>query len=79
MATPYSVVYITVPDRKTADTLGEKLVGFTSCIQWGQRLEGHYLGLDYEHNVPNGVYQNILYDDVREAIRRGCGELLVGP
>lgn len=58
--------------------LAGEMVGFTSCLQWGTRLEGHYLGLDYAHNVEHGIYQNILYDDVAEAFERGCQELFMG-
>lgn len=61
--------------------LDDQLVGFTTSIRWGgQRsiLEGHYLGLDYEFNVEHAIYQNILYDDVSEALERGCSELLLG-
>lgn len=58
--------------------LDDKLVGFTSSIHWGDQTEGHYLGLDYEHNVAHAIYQNILYDDVQGAIERGSRELNLG-
>ena len=54
------------------------MVGFTTSIRWGDSLEGHYLGLDYEHNVGHAIYQNILYDDVQEAFERGCREVNLG-
>jgi hypothetical protein len=58
--------------------LDDLMVGFTTTIAFGNELEGHYLGLDYEHNRQHAVYQNILYDDVQAGIERGARNVWLG-
>ena len=64
--------------RLTAYYLRDDMVGFASSVRWGDRIEGHYLGLDYDHNLDNAIYQNILYDHVVDAIEQRCTELYLG-
>jgi hypothetical protein len=56
----------------------QQLVGFTCSIFWGDNLEGHTIGLDYEFNNKYAVYQNILYDDIDTAIKRGKKRVVFG-
>lgn len=58
--------------------LEDILVGFTCSILWGNNLEGHTIGLDYEYNSKNAVYQNILYDDIKWAIEKGLKSVIYG-
>ncbi len=54
------------------------LVGFTCSIFWGENCEGHTIGLDYEFNNKHAIYQNILYDDIKMAIKKGKKYVIFG-
>jgi hypothetical protein len=83
--TPVSLTTITCLKRQ----LGERLVvtayehdgaavGFAAALIDGERLEALFVGLDYEVNAALPVYQNMLYDFVEQAIRRGCRTVHLG-
>ncbi len=46
----------------------EELVGFKSSFLLKYELEAHFVGMDYSINKEFELYQNILYDYVKEAI-----------
>jgi len=58
--------------------LDGKMVGFTCSIFWGDNCEGHTIGLDYRYNTKYSIYQNILYDDIKMAIKRGKKTVIFG-
>ncbi len=48
-----------------------KLAGFSSAFIHGDRLETHYIGINYELNQQHEIYQNILLDFISVAISLG--------
>jgi len=58
--------------------LDGKMVGFTCSIFWGENCEGHTIGLDYEFNTKYSIYQNILYDDIKTAIKHNKKTVIFG-
>ncbi|MEZ4885173.1 MAG: GNAT family N-acetyltransferase [Chitinophagales bacterium] len=58
--------------------LGEELVGFISYFLTDNHLEAHYVGYQYALNRDYGLYANILYDLVEEAIQHGVKTLAFG-
>ena len=46
----------------------EKFVGFKSSFLLKNELEAHFVGIDYSLNKEYELYQNILYDYVKDAI-----------
>ncbi|HEX5001367.1 MAG TPA: GNAT family N-acetyltransferase [Bacteroidia bacterium] len=58
--------------------LGDQMVAFTSGIWNPIRYEAHYIGLDYSLNKQYGLYQNILYCYIEDAIRRKVTSLSFG-
>lgn len=62
----------------TAYFLDEKMVGFRTTFKDKQFTEAHFIGLDYSVNREHEVYQNILYDYVREAIDLKVKQLHLG-
>lgn len=64
--------------RFTAYSLDDLMVGFGTTMRFGDELEGHFLGLDYEHNLQHAVYQNILYDDVEQGIEARARNVWLG-
>lgn len=58
--------------------LDGKMVGFTCSIFWGDNCEGHTIGLDYDYNTKYSVYQNILYDDIKTAIKSNKKTVIFG-
>lgn len=58
--------------------LDGQIVGFRSTIYNHDSIEGHYLGLDYEHNTQHAIYQNILYDYVQDGIEARAKNLWLG-
>ena len=58
--------------------LDDQLVGCSAALGRGEQFEAHMVGLDYDHNVEHGIYQNALYDFVGDAIARGARELSMG-
>lgn len=58
--------------------LEEKLVGFISYFVTENHLEAHYVGYEYSLNRKYGLYANILYDLVNEAIKYRVKTLAFG-
>jgi len=48
--------------------LNEKMVGFSTSLLWQNMLESNFVGLDYEFNQTHGLYQNMLYDYLKQAM-----------
>ncbi|MBX7181879.1 MAG: hypothetical protein K1X82_07190 [Bacteroidia bacterium] len=55
-----------------------KLVGFSSSFVWSKKVEAHFVGLDYEYNQTYGLYQNMLYDFLKQALDAGSNWLYLG-
>jgi predicted N-acyltransferase len=55
-----------------------KLVGFKTSFILKDETEAHFIGLDYSINKEIELYQNILYDYVKEAIEHSSTKLLLG-
>lgn len=62
----------------TAYYFQQKLVGFRSTFVLKNEIEAHFIGIDYELNKQLELYQNMLYDYVREAIAAKTGKLILG-
>lgn len=58
--------------------LNGKLVGFRSSFVLKKDLEAHFIGLNYDVNKDYELYQNILYDYLKEAILNKSKELYLG-
>lgn len=56
----------------------DKLVGFSSAFVWNTKMEAHFVGLDYEYNQPFGLYQNMLYDFLKQALDAQSKVLYLG-
>lgn len=57
----------------TAFFKGEKIIAFASyIIKSNKELEAHYIGFDYEINKEHDLYQNILYCNIRSALKHQC-------
>ncbi len=48
--------------------LEDDLVAFATLLHGNDCLEANFVGMNYEYNLENCIYQNILYDDVKMAI-----------
>jgi hypothetical protein len=55
-----------------------KIIGFRTTFILEQETEAHFIGLDYSINKELDLYQNILYDYVKEAIENSSKKLLLG-
>ncbi|HET6225173.1 MAG TPA: hypothetical protein VFF27_02775 [Bacteroidia bacterium] len=62
----------------TAYYFQENLVGFRSTFILNKEIEAHFIGIDYNLNKQLELYQNMLYDYVKEAITRGTNKLILG-
>jgi len=58
--------------------LADEMVAFSSLLQWNGSMEANFVGLNYEYNLENCIYQNILYYDVKTAIERKVKKLYFG-
>lgn len=58
--------------------LNEEIIGFSTLIYWGDNIEAHAIGINYDYNNQYCIYQNILYDDVKMAIERKKSTLILG-
>ena len=58
--------------------LNNELVGFMTAMRCGNVMEAHVIGIDYDTNREQGVYQRILYDYVELAIRLKCTRIVYG-
>lgn len=56
----------------------QKLVGFRTTYILKEDIEAHFIGLDYEVNKEMEIYQNILYDYVKEGIAQNAKQLYLG-
>lgn len=56
----------------------EKLIGFRTSFVLDKALEAHFIGIDYSLNKQLELYQNILYDYVKEAIAIHTAQLFLG-
>ena len=56
----------------------EKLIGFRSSFVLEQSIEAHFIGLNYEVNKELELYQNMLYDYVKETIDINLPQLILG-
>tara|TARA_R110002094_G_scaffold39784_6_gene52373 strand:- start:631 stop:1887 length:1257 start_codon:yes stop_codon:yes gene_type:complete len=59
-------------------SIGEQIVGFRTTIYNHDSIEGHYLGIDYEHNTKHAIYQNILYDYIEDGLAAGAKNIWLG-
>jgi hypothetical protein len=55
-----------------------QMIGFRSTFILKNEIEAHFIGLDYTINKELELYQNILYDYVKEAIENRSEKLLLG-
>jgi hypothetical protein len=58
--------------------LGDTMVGFRTTIVTPHSTDAHFVGLDYSVNRDHDVYQNMLYDYVKETFDRGRRTLFLG-
>ncbi|MBK9285947.1 MAG: hypothetical protein IPM51_16750 [Sphingobacteriaceae bacterium] len=57
----------------------EQLIAFTSFFNLSDKtLEAHYIGFDYEHNKNLELYQNILYENIKQGIKYNCSQVNLG-
>lgn len=56
----------------------EQMIGFTSGLWNRLHFEAHYIGIDYHFNKEYSVYQNILYQYIRDAIACRSERLFFG-
>ncbi len=56
----------------------DELVGFRTCFILNDSIEAHFVGINYEINKELELYQNILYDYVKESIALGLPKLTLG-
>ena len=57
---------------------GERLVGFRSSIDAGEKLIAHYVGFDEQVNSEQKIYQRMLFDYVEEGIAKKAAEIHLG-
>lgn len=58
--------------------LEDELVAFATLLHGNDCLEANFVGMNYDFNLENCIYQNILYDDVKMAIERKVKVLYFG-
>ena len=58
--------------------LREELIAFASYIFYPDKLEVHYIGIDYKHNRDFALYFNILYDGIEAAMINSKKSLELG-
>lgn len=56
----------------------DELIGFRSSFILKDSVEAHFIGLNYELNKEVELYQNMLYDYVKEAIENNLKQLTLG-
>ncbi len=54
------------------------LVGFSTAFIEGDRLDAHFIGLDYEFNKTDAIYQRMLNDYIRQGFSSGVKEINLG-
>lgn len=58
--------------------LNDEMVGFSTGICNNKAFEANYVGIDYDLNEDNCIYQRLLYDFIELAIERKSAELHLG-
>ncbi len=58
--------------------LNNNLVGFLSAIINNDNLDAHFVGIDYKYNREYAVYQRMLYDYIKIAIKEKCSQINFG-
>ena len=56
----------------------QKLIGFRSTFILEDEIEAHFVGLDYSINKELELYQNILYDYVKDSLDKKVKHLFLG-
>jgi hypothetical protein len=56
----------------------EELIGFRSSFFLEESIEAHFIGINYQVNKELELYQNMLYDYVRETIDNNLPQLILG-
>ena len=56
----------------------QKLIGFRSTFILEDEIEAHFVGLDYSINKELELYQNILYDYVKDGLNKKVKHLFLG-
>jgi len=56
----------------------DKLIGFLSALANNNKLDAHFIGLDYELNKTHAIYPRILNDYVRLAIEKEVSQINFG-
>jgi hypothetical protein len=56
----------------------QKFIGFRTTFILENGIEAHFIGLDYSLNKELDVYQNILYDYVKESLQNKAKHLFLG-
>lgn len=62
----------------TAYYYQDVLIGFRTIFILKDEIEAHFIGLDYEVNKEIELYQNILYDNVKDTISNNKKRLILG-
>jgi hypothetical protein len=62
----------------TAYYFENKLAGFRTSFVLEKTIEAHFIGIDYDLNKQLELYQNILYDYVKESILMRTEQLFLG-
>jgi predicted N-acyltransferase len=55
-----------------------KWVAFRSSFHLQDHLEAHFIGIDYDVNAKNPLYQRVLYDFIAEGIEAGYQKVFLG-
>lgn len=58
--------------------LNTSLVGFLSAIVHKNNLDAHFVGIDYKYNREYAVYQRMLYDYIKIAMKEKCTQINFG-
>lgn len=72
---------LTLPNGEfwlTGYFLKDQLIGFSSYLTHGEKLEVHYIGIDYTYNKSHAIYFNILFDGIEQAIKQEKKQLELG-
>ncbi len=58
--------------------LDDVLIGFRTSFSIKNNIDAHFIGIDYNLNKDLEIYQNILYDYVKDAIEKKSDQLYLG-
>lgn len=58
--------------------LDNEMVAFSTLFHGNDYLDANFIGMNYDYNLENCIYQNILYDDVKIAIEKRVSVLYYG-